>query len=217
MQTAGSFVEALKQNPKFMARARSVETVKGDLIIEADAQDDSLFCVLSGSVKVTNISASGREVWHTIIKAGHTFGEIAALTGQNRSASIIALERTDLLILSRVDLFEFLREDTDATLLLLQDTARRLAASTQQVQTLVTQTLSHRVAAELFQLAYTDDIVRDKISPKPNLADMAARLNTDRVRVSREISTLVQKGLLERGDTYFKLLNMTYFERATRF
>ena len=99
----------------------------------------------------------------------------------------------------------------------MQDMARRLAKSTQQVQTLVTQTLSHRVAAELFQLAHAEDTAGNTISPKPNLANMAARLNTDRVRVSREISTLVQKGLLERGNTYFKLLNMTYFERASRF
>jgi len=67
------------------------------IIFSHGDKGDSYFIIVSGSVAVTRTGESGREVPITRLGPGEGFGEIALLTGADRSATVTAEERTVLI------------------------------------------------------------------------------------------------------------------------
>ena len=47
--------------------------------------------IVAGRLRVVNYAASGREVAYAVIEAGSQVGELAAIDGEPRSASVEAL------------------------------------------------------------------------------------------------------------------------------
>ena len=58
----------------------------GREIFAKGSPGQSVMAVLRGSVKISSLSDSGREIVFTIFNAGEIFGEIAMLDGEERSA-----------------------------------------------------------------------------------------------------------------------------------
>ena len=71
---------------------------KDEVIITAGSPDTSLFIILKGSVSV---SKDGSEKPIALLYAGDTFGEIAFITGEQRTADIAALEQVIVLKIDR--------------------------------------------------------------------------------------------------------------------
>jgi CRP-like cAMP-binding protein len=62
---------------------------------------NQLYGILSGSLKVMVTGSDGKDVIFTLLGPGDTIGEIALLDGEERSATAVAVEPTDLLTLHR--------------------------------------------------------------------------------------------------------------------
>jgi CRP-like cAMP-binding protein len=71
----------------------------GAVIIRQGERDDTVYMVLSGSVRVV-YSDSQTEVSVAELGPGEVFGELAALQTQPRSANVVTLERTNCLQVS---------------------------------------------------------------------------------------------------------------------
>jgi len=83
---------------------------------------DALFGVVTGRVRISASSASGREVFLNIMEPGDTFGEIALLDGRPRTASASAMAPSDLLVIQRESFLRLLANEpvlTDHLLRLL--------------------------------------------------------------------------------------------------
>lgn len=89
----------------------------------------SMFIVRSGMVEIIAADAEGRKVRLAILGSGDCFGEISALDGGPRSASVVALEPTELLELSRDDLWEYLEHHPPLMRRVLQLVCHRLRAA----------------------------------------------------------------------------------------
>ena len=196
---------------------------EGETIISVDDPDDKVYFILSGSVKITNFSLKGKEIWHGTLESGRTFGELAAVTGKSRSASIVALERTRLAVVTGNELYALMREDAEIAIWLLEDIASRLTQSTETVQELLSQSLPHRIRREIYRLACaqapageTGDMRELVIEPVPNFTALAKRLNTDREMVSREVSALTKRKVLRKEKTRLVLLDPSFFKAASR-
>ena len=63
----------------------------GQQIVAREAPDRDLHFIVSGAVRVTSYSAGGRETSFRDLAEGTSFGEVAALDGQPRSADVVAL------------------------------------------------------------------------------------------------------------------------------
>ena len=68
---------------------------------ENDTRD--VYFIASGSARVVNWSYAGREVSFEDISAGGVFGELAAIDSAPRSATVVALEASELLVFHRRD------------------------------------------------------------------------------------------------------------------
>ncbi len=209
------FRGALADSADLALFSRFLTFEAGETIISVDEPGDNVYFILSGAVKITNYSLKGKEIWHGTLGSGRTFGELAVLTGETRSASIVALETTRLAVLTKTELHTLMRQDVEIAMWLLKDLAARLAESTETVQSLLSRSVAERIRRELYRLALAGGERNEAgemiIRPVPNLSELARRLNTDRELVSREVSSCVKRKILIKDRKQMVLLDLAYF------
>ena len=93
----------------------------GDCIIEKDKFSTSLYVVFRGNTRVHD----GDRTLATLGEKA-VFGELAALDGEVRSASVSAIDRVSLFRLNRSDLIHVITENVEVTRGILQSLCRRL-------------------------------------------------------------------------------------------
>ena len=81
---------------------------RGSVIVTEGDPADGLYVVVSGRIKVLLSDNEGKEVVLTVESGGACFGEIALLDEEPRSASVAALENTELLIIYRDQFMDLL-------------------------------------------------------------------------------------------------------------
>ena len=81
--------------------AREKSYPRHSVILFEDDPGDALYVVAKGQVKVVLIGDDGREVILSVLGEGEFFGEMALLDDEPRSAHVIAMEDSDLLVLRR--------------------------------------------------------------------------------------------------------------------
>jgi CRP/FNR family cyclic AMP-dependent transcriptional regulator len=125
---------------------------RGQIIVSEGDPGDSLFVVASGRVKVTLSSPDGEEMVLITLGPTETFGELALVDGGPRSATVEAVEPTEVLVLTRTAFFALIAErpaTVDGLLHTLGGLIRRL---TGQAADFVFLDLHGRVAKLLLRL-----------------------------------------------------------------
>lgn len=189
----------------------------GEEIISAGDERDDIYFILDGEVKVIYLSPNGKDIWHNLLGPGTTFGEMAALTGRARNANVVAVRATHVAVVSRAEMMVLLKSDPSIAIWLLTEMAERLQQANEMIRSLVAQSLSQRVRAELARLAQpvAEDAGRLAIEPAPNLSEIARRLNTDRENVSREVSALTARGILRKEADRIVILDPEFLKSTS--
>lgn len=74
---------------------------RGEVVFHVGDPGDALFLISSGSVKITLPSETGEEAILATLQPGEVFGELSLLDGAPRSATAVALEPTETIVLQR--------------------------------------------------------------------------------------------------------------------
>src|SRR5262245_66285776 len=74
---------------------------RGEVVFHVGDPGDALFLISSGSVKITLPSETGEEAILATLQPGEVFGELSLLDGAPRSATAVAHEPTETIILKR--------------------------------------------------------------------------------------------------------------------
>ena len=186
------------ERKKMLAQCTTRRYVKGEQIVREMEQDNNMYFIERGKVRVTLFSREGREVNFANLEQGENFGEISVIDGKPRSANVIALTETDMIIMPP-QIFQriFHRHPAVAMELLQQLTAmiRRLCDRIFEYSTIG---VNNRIHAELLRLAKNhldlDGVVR--IPNVPTHAQLASRVSCHREAVSRELKALENEGIL---------------------
>jgi CRP-like cAMP-binding protein len=186
-------------------RCRWKTYAEDEQIIDRETDTQDVFFVISGIARVVNYSPAGREVSFDEIGPGGVFGELAAIDGQPRSASVVAKTQTLAASLSPGAFQEILETHPQVTTVLLRRLAEVVRESTDRIMDLSTLGAHNRIYAELLRQARETDAVafeknasRASIRPMPVHSDIAARVSTARETVARVLGDLTRKGILER-------------------
>lgn len=146
-QLGSDDAEALMQR----VRRRSVR--RAQLILRAGAAGDDVVLVLDGHVKLVAYGADRREVVLAIRGPGELIGEMAALAGQRRTATVIAVDDVEVGFLHAEELKSFLAEHPAVALVLIRMLVRRLSEADRDRVDLATQDSVGMVAKRLVELA----------------------------------------------------------------
>lgn len=172
------------------------------MILQADEEGDTLFVIVSGRVTVTMRSEEGREVILAILTNGDFFGEMSLLDGEPRSASVIATENTELILLRRSDFLRCLKQFPQMYSALLSSLANRLRRTNRQVESLALLNAYGRVAGVLLQLAEDQGVkgegIEITIMERPILQEIGNMAGTTRETVSRIFHNLELQGYIKR-------------------
>ena len=185
---------------------------KQELIIDRQADSREVYFIVSGRVRVVNYSLSGREVTFDDLEAGETFGELAALDSQPRSANVVALEDTTVASLTHDAFRELLLEHPELGLKILVVMAGIIRTSTERIMDLSTLGANNRVHAELLRLA-KPGMREDNtavITPIPIHGDIASRVSTTRETVARVLGDMSRSELVKREEDKLIILDVEY-------
>jgi CRP-like cAMP-binding protein len=172
-------------------------------IIDYLADSRDVCFVVEGTVRVVNHSLSGREISFDDVKAGGFMGELAAIDGAPRSASVVALSETLVAFLAPRPFQELVSGHPQLALAVMRRLAEVVRRSTERIMDLSTLAANNRVHAELLRLGRgclrADGTA--VISPAPIHADIASRVSTTRETVARVLSELSHDHIVERQNS----------------
>ncbi len=172
---------------------------KNEIILFQFDPGDSLYIISKGKVKVVLFSKDGKEVLLSNLGPGEFFGEMSLLDGLPRSASVVALEDSEVLILNRKDFLELIRSHPEIALRILTVMSRRLRSADQKIGSLILMDVYGRVARVLMEIAekegkrINNDII---IETKLRQQDIANMIGASRETVSRVLRDFVQQGFI---------------------
>lgn len=165
------------------------------LVNEGD-ESEALYVILSGRVKVYAGDESGKEVILDILDAGEFFGELALLDQAPRSASVMTLEPSRCLVVSRPEFNQCLAQNPDLALGLIRVLARRVRVLTENVKSLALMDVYGRVARTLLSMAEPADDGVLAIDQKLTHQDIANMVGASREMVSRILKDLSVGGYI---------------------
>ncbi len=188
---------------------------KNDVVLMEEEAGTALFVIINGKVKVARSSTDGREVILTILSESDFFGEMAILDGLTRSATVTAIEESELFLIQRNDFLNLLREYPEISISLLQELTKRLRSADAKIKALSLKDAEGKVATVVLQLA--DDIGKIKhgkveIEKLPLQQDLANMAGTSRETISRTLHTFAKKGLIELDGSKLSILDYEKFK-----
>ena len=164
-------------------------------IVFVGAKTDSLFVIVSGSAKVLNRDAEGREVILSMLEAGECFGEMGLIDDSPRSADVVANEACELLVISKADFTRALSENTELCLNIMKSLVLRLREANHKIESLALMDVYGRVAKLLLDNSEKENGVRI-VKRKITKLDMAKMVGASREMVSRVMKDLEHRGFV---------------------
>ena len=155
--------------------------------------------IVSGEVKMSNYNDDGREFIQGIFYKEQSFGEPPLFLNQNYPANAIAVEDSEILLLSKNNFMKLLEENPSVSIKIIKNLAQRLyyksvmaaEMSTQEPEHRVLKLMDHGIAYFNFQKdenGYLINFTRQQIGDLTGL-----RVET----VIRTIKALEKKGVLK--------------------
>lgn len=180
---------------RFSDVIREREYPKNSVILFEDDPGDALYIVSTGQVKVVLIGEDGREVILSVLGDGDFFGEMSLIDDEPRSAHVIAMKDSQLLVLRRDDFQSRLQETPTIALKLLKVLVQRLRRADEKIGGLVLLDVNGRVAQLLLDLA--EESGGPRITRRLTHHTIAQMIGSSRETVSRAMRELVERGTIE--------------------
>jgi CRP/FNR family cyclic AMP-dependent transcriptional regulator len=175
---------------------------KGDVLLREGDAPSAVLLLLSGTVKLTKLAVSGREAMLDLRGPGDIVGELGALDGRPRSASVVALSDVDVLSLSG-ETFGVLVEEREGIGRALQLTmAGRLREASDRQLEQGTSDVMARVCRRLGELADSHGVSVDggvMIARAVSQQELAQWTGVSRDGVVRALSELRARDLVDTG------------------
>ncbi len=164
------------------------------LINEGD-DTSSLYVIVEGEVKVFVNDEHGKEAILNIMGEGEYFGELALVDDAPRSASVMTIKPTKVMIITKADFKRCLSDYPDMAYSLIRALSKQVRALTDSVKNLSLMDVYGRVAHTLLDLADDKD-GKQVIDQKLTHQDIANMVGASREMVSRILKDLSTGGYI---------------------
>ena len=173
--------------------------VPGEVVFEKGDPGDALYVIIKGQVKIVLPSSDGNEALIATMDDGDFFGELSLIDGQPRSATIIATQPTDTVILRRDGFKDFLKAHPEAAIDMLQALSSRLRQSDEFIADAAFLDVPGRLAKKLIELC--EKYGREgpegiAISLRVTQRDLAAMIGATRESVNKHLQSFRSQGMI---------------------
>jgi CRP/FNR family transcriptional regulator, cyclic AMP receptor protein len=170
----------------------------GHVVFREGDASETCYVVRSGHCRAVREHPDGRTITLARFGPGDFFGELAMFDDERRSATVEAVEETDVLAILGGDMRRLLRDHPDIAMKLVVSLGRRLRETNERLARQSFQTVQSRVATVLAQLAGEDGAERDIVITATQ-AEIAQLAGSSRESASRFLAVLERAGVIEQG------------------
>ena len=178
-----------------------VETIKpgkykkGEIIYSAGDSSDSLYIVNMGRIRIFRLSESGKEQLVRILEVGDFTGELALFSESTHESYAQAMEYTEVCMINRRDLQNFLIRYPSISLKILSEFSSRLEKSERQTTRVSTEKVETRIA--LFLAECVDKNKSMEFTLPMSKKDLASYLGTTPETISRKLTDFEDAGYIK--------------------
>ena len=196
-------VELLKKVPLFSCigekeleylASKSYEKTyaKDNIILQRGEKSGILGILISGKLKVTMLSLQGREITLAILNPYSYIGEMALLDDEPHSATVMALKKSRLLILSQNDFHQLLKDNPEICLFLLKRHIKLVRKLSDRIADLKFMDIYQRTAKKLVDMFKTGGNETIEITHQ----ELANLVGSNRENVTRSLNEIERKDLI---------------------
>ena len=174
----------------------------GEQVFREGDKSDTCYLVRTGHVRAVREHAGGRSLTLATLGPGEIFGELAIFDEEQRSATVEALEETEVVAILAGDMRRLLREHPDIAVKLLAALSRRLRETNERLTRQSFQTVQSRVAtvlAELVSAARSEGAGERDVLITATQADLSQLAGSSRESASRFLAVLERAGIITQG------------------
>jgi CRP-like cAMP-binding protein len=170
---------------------------RGGILVEQGENRNALYIILTGRTRVVMTDSKGREVILATLRSGDYVGEMSLIDGEPHSATVVADQQVDALVLGREDFLRCLSENNAMSFAMMHELVQRLRKASQKISSLALMGVYGRVATVLLESAVADEhdvlLIREKVSRQ----DIAKMVGASREMVSRVMKDFEEQGFIQ--------------------
>jgi len=200
---------------------------RGETLVQEGEPGESLHLVRAGRVAVRVSTPDGATATLTVMSAGDSFGELALLGDHVRTATVVALEPGETLVLTRSAFDALRRSHPGVERVLTEALARRVRELSAALLEALYEPVDRRVMARLVDLARTYAVPAGPVppaqpgapaAPRPVIVpitqdDLAGMAGTTRPTTNQVLQRLADDGVLTLGRGRIELRDVAALRR----
>jgi CRP/FNR family transcriptional regulator, cyclic AMP receptor protein len=187
----------------------------GAIVFSQGDPGDALYGVVTGKVRISASAPDGKEMFLNIMEPGDTFGEIALLDGNPRTATASAMAPCELLVIMREPFLNLLQRESTLSIHLLRLLCQRIRWTSGLAEDSALLAVPARLARRLLSLA---KLHGHQVLKGVHLAisqeEIARFLGISRQVVNQYLQTWKANGWVELGRAKLTVLDEQALERT---
>lgn len=208
---------APEQLDGLLQKATNRELGTGDAIInQGDENGDFAVYLLTGGLKVSFVSAGGREIILSYCAPGELVGEIALLDSGPRTATVTAIVPSRVLLFPTQAFLETVSASPASVAALMRELAKRVRQQNLVIESDRTFSMGPRLARALVRLIDKDG-GGGRLLYNPSQSDLGAFAGLARENVSRLLSEWEAQGIIARDGRTLELRDPEYLRLMAEF
>ena len=189
----------------------------GDTIItQGDETGDFALLLLSGTLKISLVSASGREIILNYCAAGELVGEIALLDSGPRTATVTAVVPSSALLLPTHTFIEAISTSPATIAGVMRELAKRVRQQNLVIESDRTFSMGPRLARALVRLI-DEESSDGGLLYNPSQSDLGAFAGLARENVNRLLSEWEDQGVIARRGRTLAVRDPEYLKLLAEF
>ena len=198
----------------FEAKCRWRDYDAGRAIIDRGETLRDVYVLVAGRAHVMNFSVAGKVIDYATLRDGEVFGELAAIDGLPRSASVMTQMPCTIAVIPGKIFINLVTTHPPICLQLLQRLASIVRRGEERIADFSLLGAEQRVCLELLRLAEPDpgSSGRFVIHPFPTQSTFANGVGLARETVGRILSRLIREKLIERREKALYVRNRDLLE-----
>lgn len=196
--------------------ARTIEA--GSTIFTEGEPSDYVVVLLSGVVKLTKTTSDGRRILVELRRSGDIIGEVAAIDGQRRSASVSTITTVRALVIPASRFGDIVTARPELAAGIMKVMAAKIREAADRRIEAATNTAISRVASRLVELAGSTPAEDDGTVVLTTLTqqELANWIGLSRERVAQALRDLRTLGWIDTSRRSVTVLDLPALEEAAR-